>query len=139
MYRVAALERSQQMKAQWYIILAVIFAVLIAIFAVINVDSVQVDYLFGTGSAPLILIILFSVLMGVLITASVGGLRMFKLNREVRALRKDSDKKAAEITELQEKRAEQGHEELERPTTNISDPTTNTYPTSERIRDEYRQ
>ncbi|MFJ6411437.1 LapA family protein [Terribacillus saccharophilus] len=127
------------MKAQWYIILAVIFAVLIAIFAVINVDSVQVDYLFGTGSAPLILIILFSVLMGVLITASVGGLRMFKLNREVRALRKDSDKKAAEITELQEKRAEQGHEELERPTTNISDPTTNTYPTSERIRDEYRQ
>ena len=64
---------------------------------------------------------------------------MFKLNREVRALRKDSDKKAAEITELQEKRAEQGHEELERPTTNISDPTTNTYPTSERIRDEYRQ
>lgn len=127
------------MKAQWYIILAVIFAVLIATFAVINVDSVQVDYLFGTGSAPLILIILFSVLMGVLITASVGGLRMFKLNREVRALRKDSDKKAAEITELQEKRAEQGHEELERPTTNISDPTTNTYPTSERIRDEYRQ
>ncbi|MFP7477895.1 lipopolysaccharide assembly LapA domain-containing protein [Terribacillus saccharophilus] len=127
------------MKAQWYIILAVIFAVLIAVFAVINVDSVQVDYLFGTGSAPLILIILFSVLMGVLITASVGGLRMFKLNREVRALRKDNDKKAAEITELQEKRAEQGHEELERPTTNISDPTTNTYPTSERIRDEYRQ
>ncbi|WP_366247229.1 lipopolysaccharide assembly LapA domain-containing protein [Terribacillus aidingensis] len=127
------------MKAQWYIILAVIFAVLIAVFAVINVDSVQVDYLFGTGSAPLILIILFSVLMGVLITASVGGLRMFKLNREVRALRKDNDKKAAEITELQEKRAEQGHEEFERPTTNISDPTTNTYPTSERIRDEYRQ
>ncbi|MCM3224381.1 LapA family protein [Terribacillus saccharophilus] len=127
------------MKAQWYIILAVIFAVLIAVFAVINVDSVQVDYLFGTGSAPLILIILFSVLMGVLITASVGGLRMFKLNREVRALRKDNDKKAAEITELQEKRAEQGHEELDRPTTNISDPTTNTYPTSERIRDEYKQ
>ncbi|MFP7493524.1 lipopolysaccharide assembly LapA domain-containing protein [Terribacillus saccharophilus] len=127
------------MKAQWYIILAVIFAVLIAIFAVINVDSVQVDYLFGTGSAPLILIILFSVLMGVLITASVGGLRMFKLNREVRTLRKDNDKKAAEITELQEKRAEQGHEEMERPTSNISDPTTNTYPTSERIRDEYRQ
>lgn len=127
------------MKAQWYIILAVIFAVLIAVFAVINVDSVQVDYLFGTGSAPLILIILFSVLMGVLITASVGGLRMFKLNREVRALRKDNDKKAAEITELQEKRAEQGYEELDRPTTNISDPTTNTYPTSERIRDEYKQ
>lgn len=127
------------MKAQWYIILAVIFAVLIAVFAVINVDSVQVDYLFGTGSAPLILIILFSVLMGVLITASVGGLRMFKLNREVRALRKDNDKKAVEITELQEKRAEQGHEELDRPTTNISDPTTNTYPTSERIRDEYKQ
>jgi lipopolysaccharide assembly protein A len=127
------------MKAQWYIILAVIFAVLIAIFAVINVDSVQVDYLFGVGSAPLILIILFSVLMGVLITASVGGLRMFKLNREVRTLRKDNDKKAAEITEMQEKRAENGHEEIDRTTTNISDPTTNTYPTSERMKDEYNR
>jgi lipopolysaccharide assembly protein A len=78
-------------------------------------------------------------LMGVLITASVGGLRMFKLNREVRTLRKDNDKKAAEITEIQEKRAEYGHEETERATTNISDPTTNTYPTSERMRDEYNR
>ncbi|WP_058307279.1 LapA family protein [Gracilibacillus massiliensis] len=73
------------MKGQTYIILAVVFAVVIAIFAVINVDPVEVDYLFGSGEAPLILIILFSVLMGAIITASVGVIRVIRLQKELRA------------------------------------------------------
>ncbi|SHN09489.1 LapA family protein [Gracilibacillus kekensis] len=73
------------MKGQTYILLAVVFAVVIAIFAVINVDAVEVDYLFGTGEAPLILIILFSVLMGAIITASVGVIRVIRLQKELRA------------------------------------------------------
>ncbi|UOQ86123.1 LapA family protein [Gracilibacillus salinarum] len=73
------------MKGQTYLILAVLFAVIIAIFAVINVDPVEVNYLFGTGEAPLILIILFSVLMGVIITAASGVIRVLRLQRELRA------------------------------------------------------
>ncbi|UOQ47329.1 lipopolysaccharide assembly protein LapA domain-containing protein [Gracilibacillus caseinilyticus] len=73
------------MKGQTYLILAVLFAVIIAIFAVINVDPVEVNYLFGTGEAPLILIILFSVLMGVVITAASGVVRILRLQRELRA------------------------------------------------------
>lgn len=75
-------------KGQSYIIMALIFAVLIAIFAVINVDPVEVNYLFGTGNAPLILVILFSVLMGGVITASVGLFRIVTLQREVKSLRR---------------------------------------------------
>ncbi|SFF52707.1 Uncharacterized integral membrane protein [Halobacillus alkaliphilus] len=75
------------MKGQSYIIFALIFALIIAIFAVINVEPVQVNYMFGTGEAPLILVILISVLLGGLATASVGAVRYFKLKRENRSLK----------------------------------------------------
>jgi uncharacterized integral membrane protein len=78
------------MKGQTYIISALIFAILIAIFAVINVEPVQVNYLFGTGEAPLILVILISVLLGGLATASVGAVRYYKLKRENRSLRQQT-------------------------------------------------
>ncbi|MGN8645621.1 LapA family protein [Gracilibacillus sp. HCP3S3_G5_1] len=77
------------MKGQTYIIFAVVFAVIIAVFAVINVDAVEVNYLFGTGHAPLILVILFSVLMGAIITAAVGVLRLIRLQKELKAARKE--------------------------------------------------
>ncbi|MFC4388386.1 lipopolysaccharide assembly LapA domain-containing protein [Gracilibacillus marinus] len=79
------------MKGQTYIVLAIIFSVIIAIFAVINVEPVQVDYLFGTGQAPLILIILFSVLMGAVITAAVGVIRLIKLQREIKQLKQENN------------------------------------------------
>ncbi|MCT2537994.1 lipopolysaccharide assembly protein LapA domain-containing protein [Aquibacillus koreensis] len=78
------------MKGQTYIILALVFAVIVAIFAVINVEPVEVNYLFGTGNSPLILVILVSVLMGGIITASVGIVRLFKLQREIRLLKQEN-------------------------------------------------
>ncbi|MDC3415634.1 LapA family protein [Aquibacillus salsiterrae] len=80
------------MRGQTYIIFALIFAVIVAIFAVINVEPVEVNYLFGTGEAPLILVILISVLMGGIITAAVGVVRLFKLQREIRALKMENQK-----------------------------------------------
>ncbi|WP_093217160.1 LapA family protein [Sediminibacillus albus] len=76
------------MKGQTYIILALVFALIVAIFAVINVDPVEVDYLFGEGNAPLILVILVSVLMGGMITAAVGGVKVLRLQKEIRSLRR---------------------------------------------------
>lgn len=37
----------KRMNKQWTIIFALIFTLIVAIFAVINVRSVEVDYLFG--------------------------------------------------------------------------------------------
>ncbi|ASN05126.1 LapA family protein [Virgibacillus necropolis] len=79
------------MRGQTYVIFAIIFVIIVAIFAVINVDPVEVNYLFGTGEAPLIFVILFSVLMGGIIMASVGVVKVFRLQRENKTLRKENE------------------------------------------------
>ncbi|SDP73775.1 Uncharacterized integral membrane protein [Litchfieldia salsa] len=79
-----------QIKGQWSLILAFLFALIVAIFAVINVDSVEVNYLFGTAYSPLILVILTSVFMGGIIVASVGVFRYFRLARKVKQLEKEN-------------------------------------------------
>jgi uncharacterized integral membrane protein len=45
----------------------VIVAVLITLFAVFNLDSVKVKWVFGSGHAPLIIVIVISVLVGILL------------------------------------------------------------------------
>lgn len=72
------------MNGQVYVILAIIFVIIIAVFAVINVEPVAVDYLFWTADSPLILVILFSVLMGGLITAAVGAIRLYRAHHEIK-------------------------------------------------------
>ncbi|MCY7812977.1 DUF1049 domain-containing protein [Bacillus spizizenii] len=89
------------MNKQWTIIFALIFTLIVAIFAVINVRSVEVDYLFGRSEWPLILVILGSVLMGALIVFSAGIFQVMKLKREIKALRKEN-KTAQETIHKQE-------------------------------------
>jgi len=74
------------MKRQWGIILGIVFTLIIAIFSVINVDSVTVHYLFGHAKWPLILVILGSVLVGALIVGSFGLVKLYKLQRTVKHL-----------------------------------------------------
>ncbi|MBP2077471.1 LapA family protein [Oceanobacillus polygoni] len=86
-------------KGQTYVILSIIFVIIVAVFAVTNVDSVEVNYLFWTQESPLILVILFSVLMGGIITASVGAIRIYRLQREAKRLKVENTKL---ITKLEE-------------------------------------
>ena len=46
----------------------VVLAVLITLFAVLNVKDVEVNWIFGKSSTPLIVVIVVSLLVGVLIT-----------------------------------------------------------------------
>jgi uncharacterized integral membrane protein len=46
----------------------VVLAVLVTLFAVLNVDEVKVDWIFGSGHAPLIIVIVISLLVGVVLT-----------------------------------------------------------------------
>ena len=46
----------------------VVLAVLITLFAVLNVETVKVNWIFGTGEAPLIIVILVSLLVGIVLT-----------------------------------------------------------------------
>lgn len=76
------------MKSQWTLILGLLFALIIAIFAVINVEAVQVNYLVGSTSTPLILVIMISTLFGGLAVGSLGMFRFFVLQRKVKQLEK---------------------------------------------------
>jgi putative membrane protein len=75
------------MKGQWGLILGLLAALMIAVFAVINVDVVQVNYLFGTAEWPLILVILGSVLMGSVMAGGLAIVRVLQLQHEVRRLK----------------------------------------------------
>jgi lipopolysaccharide assembly protein A len=74
------------MKMQWTLIFALVFALITAVFAVINVGPVQVNYLFGSADIPLILVILGSTLLGGLITGLFGIIRQYRLQRRIKFL-----------------------------------------------------
>ncbi len=46
----------------------VVVAILITLFAVFNLNEVKVSYVFGSGKAPLIIVIVISLLAGIVIT-----------------------------------------------------------------------
>ena len=45
----------------------VLLAVLITLFAVLNLDEVKVNWIFGSGHAPLIIVIVISLLVGIVL------------------------------------------------------------------------
>ncbi|WP_223702868.1 LapA family protein [Sutcliffiella deserti] len=71
------------MKSQWYLLAGFIFTIIIAIFAVLNVAPVEVNFFFGTGEWPLVLVILFSTLMGIVIAGSIGVYQVVLLKRKM--------------------------------------------------------
>lgn len=77
------------MRFQWNLILGLLFALIVAIFAVVNVDSVRVNYVFGYTEIPLILIILGSALLGGLIVGMFGILRQYRQQRQIKKLEKE--------------------------------------------------
>lgn len=83
------------MKTQWVLISALLFAILIAVFAVINVEPVRVNFLFTEASIPLILVILGSTLIGGVIFGFIGTVRQFKLQRRIKQLEKQLQEKSA--------------------------------------------
>ena len=45
-----------------------VLGVYIVVFAVLNLGDVQVDWVFGSGRAPLIIVIVISLLVGIVLT-----------------------------------------------------------------------
>jgi uncharacterized integral membrane protein len=46
----------------------VVLAIYFTLFAVLNLNDVQVDWVFGSGRAPLIIVIVISLLIGIVLT-----------------------------------------------------------------------
>nr|WP_101808126.1 lipopolysaccharide assembly protein LapA domain-containing protein [Paenibacillus pasadenensis] len=79
------------MRTQGLLISGLVFALLIAIFAAINVDPVQVNFLFAQTNLPLILVILGSALLGGASVGLFGIIRSFRLQKQLKAQQKELD------------------------------------------------
>ncbi|MHA0857915.1 LapA family protein [Paenibacillus sp. CMAA1364] len=79
------------MKMQWSLIAGLVFALLTAFFAVINVNPVRVNFFFNEVNIPLILLILGCTLIGGIIVGSYGIYRQYKLQREIKRLSNQLD------------------------------------------------
>ncbi|HLQ73314.1 MAG TPA: LapA family protein [Bacillota bacterium] len=76
------------MKNQLYVILLIIFIIIVSIFALMNIAIVEVNYIFWSGESPLILVILFSLLMGGIITIIAGSVKFYRMKNEIKTLTK---------------------------------------------------
>ncbi|MBO0603250.1 DUF1049 domain-containing protein [Sporosarcina sp. E16_3] len=94
------------MKFQWNLLLGLLFAIIIAIFAVVNVDAVQVNYVFGQAQWPLILIILGAALLGAMVSGFVAMFLSFQSNRRIKELQKEMTLKEQTIAAQQNEIAE---------------------------------
>lgn len=87
------------MKAQTAFIIGVIAAILIAVFAVLNVESVPVNLLFTQAQWPLILIILFSVLLGAIVAGAMSVIKLHQQKLEIKRLRTSLENEKVEASE----------------------------------------
>jgi lipopolysaccharide assembly protein A len=101
------------MKGQWGLIVGLVVALLITIFAVINMDVVTVNYMLGTAQWPLVIVIISSVLMGAILVGGVGVYQFYKLRSQLKKLQTENDElKRKTMTESPTEKAP----ELDNPT-----------------------
>ena len=72
------------MRKNWGLIGALILVLLVAWFAVINSDPVEINFGFGSVDWPLSIVILASLLTGALIAVLVASATAFSRHREVK-------------------------------------------------------
>lgn len=88
------------MKKQWGTVLAIILVLLIALFAVLNVADVPVNFGFALVTWPLIMVILGSLFIGALITVLIATSTAFRTKKKIKNY--ESDLSNAEETKQQE-------------------------------------
>lgn len=87
------------MKGQTFVILGIIVLIIVSVFAVTNVGVVDVQYFFWSMESPLVIVILFSVLAGVLISAAVSMHRIIQLKRELKSLKAKNVERESSLAE----------------------------------------
>jgi lipopolysaccharide assembly protein A len=88
------------MKMQWVLLVGGILSVTFALFAIVNVDKVSVNYIFGEGQWPLVLIILVSVVTGFVISTCFAVFKLFERNLKIRQLEKTLQAKERLLIDL---------------------------------------
>ncbi|WP_052455874.1 LapA family protein [Bhargavaea cecembensis] len=97
------------MRFQWTLLLGLVFAIIVAWFAIVNVEAVPVNYVFGTADWPLILVILASALLGAAASGLVAMFRSVVAQRKIKSLEKEVNEKELKIADQQNEIAELQH------------------------------
>ena len=102
------------MKRIVYLILLMLVIFWLAVFVAANLDEVPVNWFIGKpwGEAPLIVIILGSILLGALLAALVGGLSQAKLLSQNRKQRKIIKRLEQELAALRKLSVEEVEKEI---------------------------
>jgi putative membrane protein len=90
------------MRILWRLIVGLFLAVVVAVFAVINVQVEAIHFLFGTAYVPLVLIILGSAFVGGLVVGFIGIVLQFRVRRVNSQLRREVEKHKTQLGKLQE-------------------------------------
>ncbi|MGX6429359.1 LapA family protein [Levilactobacillus yonginensis] len=85
------------MKNQWRIVLTILLVIVVAVFAILNVESVPVSFGFTTVHWPLILVLLVSILIGAVLMILFSSINAFQHNRAYKDLEKTSDDRIAAL------------------------------------------
>ena len=91
------------MKNQWRIVLTILLVIIVAIFAILNVESVPVSFGFTTVHWPLILILLVSILIGAVLMILFSTITVFQHNRAYKDLEQTSHDRIASLTQDSER------------------------------------
>jgi len=91
------------MKNQWRIVLTILLVIIVAFFAILNVESVPVSFGFTTVHWPLILILLVSILIGAVLMILFSTITVFQHNRAYKDLEQTSNDRIAALTQDNER------------------------------------
>ncbi len=116
------------MKSQWAVIVALLFSLLVAIFAIVNNEPVTINFLFATMETSAVLVILGSAAAGALIMGFLSLIRNIKVNAKTRELKE----KVAEL-EKQIKEKPEPLEEAKGETVEGEELTEEAYGTEEKV------
>ncbi|OFW78162.1 MAG: hypothetical protein A2201_06290 [Alicyclobacillus sp. RIFOXYA1_FULL_53_8] len=82
---------------RWKLLLATIFAVLVATFTLLNSTKVQVDFLFTSAHTNLVYVILLSVLLGMILMSFLWSTQTWKLRKLARTAQRQLQEVEAEL------------------------------------------
>lgn len=88
------------MKKQWRTIIALLLIIVIAIFSILNVKEVSINFWFTEIKMPMILILLFSILAGALLIGLLTTSATLKLKKENKELNQQLDEYKNNFDEL---------------------------------------
>lgn len=86
------------MKNQWRIILTILLVIVVAVFAILNVESVPVSFGFTTVRWPLILILLVSILIGAVLVILFSTITNVQHNRAYKELEQSTQAQLTALT-----------------------------------------